>query len=161
MKKIGSAGPQNAAILDTEKSLIEKEDSRILVLDEELAQKLKFIKEGQFAQKDGATTLRLVGDVVPVDKVEVIKKVKEDLLKAYPYTATQLANEIKTTLPSVSRNTIWEVIAENGLKNNVDYAAYIFANNSRKMHYEKTGDAGYAPSIYNQRAIDYLINVLK
>lgn len=161
MKKIGRAGPQNAAILDTEKSLIEKGDSRILVLDEDLAQKLKFIKEGQFVEKDGAATLRLVGDVLPVDKIEVVKKVKEDLLKAYPYTATQLADAIKATISRVNRNVVWETIAENGLKQNSDYAAYIFPNNSRKVHYEKTGDAGSAPSIYNKKAIDFLTNVLK
>ncbi|MBW2166695.1 MAG: ATP-binding protein [Deltaproteobacteria bacterium] len=161
MKKIGSAGPQNAAILDTEKSLIEKDESRILVLDEDLAQKLKFIKEGQFVQKDGAATLRLIGDVIPVDKVEVVKKVKEDLLKAYPYTATQLADEIKTVIPSIARHVIWKAIAENGLKQNADYAVYIFPNNSRKIQYEQTGDAVSAPSIYNQMAIDFLINVLK
>lgn len=161
MKKIGHAGPQNAAILDTEKSLIEKDESRILVLDEELAQKLKFIKEGQFVEKGGASTLRLVGDVVPVDKVEVIKKVKEDLLKTYPFTATQVAKEIKTVLPSVPLNSIWAAIAENDLKYDTDYAAFVFPNNSSKQKYEETGDPGYAPSIYNQRAIDFLINVLK
>lgn len=161
MKKIGSAGPQNAAILNTEKALIEKDDSRILVLDEELANKLKFIKEGQFVQKDGTATLRLIGDVVPVDKVEVVKKVKEDLLKAYPYTAMQLADKIMASITSVARNTIWGAIAENGLKQNTDYASYVFPNNSRKIQYEQTGDAASAPSIYNEKAIDYLINVLK
>jgi len=161
MKKIGHAGPQNAAILDTEKSLIEKDESRILVLDEDLAQKLKFIKEGHFVEKDGASALRLIGDVVPVDKVEVIKKVKEDLLKTYPFTATQLAKEIQKILPNVPRNSIWATIAENDLKNNTDYAAFVFSNNSAKQKYKETGDPGYAPSIYNQRAIDFLINVLK
>ncbi len=34
--KIGKAGPDNAAILDTEKAVIEKDDSKILVLDENL-----------------------------------------------------------------------------------------------------------------------------
>ncbi len=80
MSKIAHAGPQNAAILDTEKSLIEKDDARILVLDENLASKLKFVKEGQFVNKGGAPTLKLVGDVVPVSKVEVIKRVKENLI---------------------------------------------------------------------------------
>lgn len=77
MSKIGKAGPNNAAILDTEKSIIEKDDAKILVVDEELAQKLKFIKEGEFVEKKGAAALKLVGDVVPIDKVEVIKKVKK------------------------------------------------------------------------------------
>ncbi|MFH1921047.1 MAG: ATP-binding protein [Planctomycetota bacterium] len=161
MKKIGRAGPQNAAILDTEKSLIEKDKSRILVLDEDLAEKLKFIKEGEFVRKDGAATLRLVGDVVPVDKVEVVKKVNEDLLKAYPYTATQLADAIKAAIPSVNRNAIWQAIADNGVKQNRDYAAFVFPNMSRQDRYEQTGNAGSAPSIYKQRAVDFLINVLK
>jgi len=161
MKKIGHAGPQNAAILDTEKSLIEKDEARILVLDQELADKLKFIREGQFVEKDGDATLRLVGDVIPVDKVQVIKKVREDLLKAYPYTATQLAGEIKNKLPTVSRNLIWEAIADNGLKRNSDYSAFVFSNNAHKLHYEQTGDPGFAPSIYNHKAVDFLIKVLK
>lgn len=33
MAKIGRAGPQNAAILDTERALIEKNDAKVLVLD--------------------------------------------------------------------------------------------------------------------------------
>ena len=161
MKKIGRAGPQNAAILDTERSLIEKDDSRILVLDEDLAQKLQFIKEGEFVQKGGAKTLRLIGDVVAVDKVEVTRKVKEDLLKAYPLTATQLAERVQSTLPEVKRNEIWKAIADNGLKLNPNYAAFIFPNNTRRRQYEETGDPGSAPSIYNQKAFDFLVEVLK
>lgn len=69
MSKIGKTGPQNAAILDTENSLIEKEESKIMVLDENLARKLKFIKEGQFKDKEGTATLKLIGDVVPVDRL--------------------------------------------------------------------------------------------
>jgi hypothetical protein len=161
MKKIGRAGPANAAILDTEKSLIEKDESRILVLDEDLARKLRFVKQGQFVEKDGDATLRLIGDVVPVDKVEVVQKVKEDLLKSYPYTATQVADAIKGVLPSIGRNEVWQAIADNGLKTNPDYAAFIFPNKERQDQYEKTGRAGHAPSIYNQRAVDFLINVLR
>ncbi len=153
MKKIGRAGPQNAAILDTERSLIEKDESRILVLDEDLAQKLKFVKQGKFVEKDGDATLRLVGDVVPVDKVEVVQKVKEDLLKSYPYTATQLADAIKVVLPTVGRNEVWQAISDNDLKTNPDYAAFIFPNKERQDQYERTGRAGNAPSIYNQRAV--------
>jgi Schlafen, AlbA_2 len=161
MKKIGRAGPANVAILDTAKSLIEKDDSRILVLDDDLAQKLRFTKEGEFVTKDGAATLQLVGDVVPVDKIEVVKKVKENLLKEYPLSATELANAVKMALPNVNRNAIWEAIAENGLKRNTDYAAYIFPNNTRKERYERTGEAGSAPSIYNQKAVDFLVKVFR
>lgn len=83
MSKIGRVGPQNAAILDTESGVIEKRNDQVLVIDDELTKKLSFIKEGEFSETKGAKTLKLIGDVVPVDRVEVIKKEKEHLTKSY------------------------------------------------------------------------------
>jgi trans-2-enoyl-CoA reductase len=162
MSKIGSAGPQNAAILDTEKSLIEKGSSRVLVLDDDLASKLKFIKEGEFVEKDGATALKLVGDVVPVDKVEVIKKIKEDLTSRYPLSAAELAKEVKKNTDGIGENRIWQAIKENDLKNNTDYAEYNFRNKRQKEEYLESGKLpSNTPSIYNQDAVDFLIKILK
>ena len=115
MEKIGKVGPSNAAILDTEKGVVEKDPDNILIVDDELVEKIKFIKEGAFNEKEGASTLRLVGDVVPVSKVEITKKVKEDILKRYPLSATDLANEVRKTLPNVKQNKIWEAIRDNGV----------------------------------------------
>ena len=42
VNKIGKSGPQNAAILDTEKGLIEKNSSQILVVDEELVKGIQW-----------------------------------------------------------------------------------------------------------------------
>ncbi len=162
MSKIGRAGPQNAAILDTEKSLIEIDQSKILVLDQNLANKLKFIKEGRFAEKKGGATLKLTGDVVPVDMVEVVKKIKENLLKEYPLSAMELANEIKKRLSQVSNQNVWVAIKENQLKSNTDYSAYNFRNKRQEDEYKETGVIPSAtPSIYNYKAIDFIINVLK
>lgn len=161
MAKIGRAGPQNAAILDTEKALIEKEDSSVLVLDEELAEKLKFIKEGQFIEKTGAPTLKLIGDVVPVDKVEVIKKVKENLIKLYPLSAMDLAKEIKKKIPNVYPQIVWEIIADNDLKTNPDYSAYNFRNKRQEDEYTKSGEVpSGTPSIYNENTVEFILNVL-
>ena len=136
MSKIGKAGPQNAAILDTERALIEKDDTKILVLDEDLANKLKFIKEG-FVRQKGETTLKLVGDVVPVDKIEVIRKVKENLTKHYPLSAMELYEEVKSALPSAGQNEIWQAIKDNGIKHNPDYSAYNFRNKKQEDYYNE------------------------
>ena len=161
MKKIGRAGPSNAAILDTEKSLIEN-DAKILVLDEDLAEKLKFIKEGQFSEKDGAATLRLVGDVVPVDKVDVIRKVRENLTRAYPYSALEVAAEVKKKLPDVGANQVWKAIQDNDVKNNPDYSAYNFRNKKQEDEFKKSGKLPSAtPSLYNRKAVDFLVSVLR
>ncbi len=160
--KIGKAGPQNAAILDTERALIEKDDTNILVLDEVLAKKIKFIKEGEFVEKKGATTLKLIGDIVPIDKVEVIRKVKENLTRQYPLSAIELANEVIKARPNFGNNKIWQVIKDNDLKNNPNYAAYNFRNKKQEDEFKVSGQLPTAtPSIYNQRAVEFIVRVLK
>jgi hypothetical protein len=161
MSKIGKAGPNNAAILDTEKSVIEKDDAKILVIDEELAKKLKFIKQGEFVEKKGATTLQLVGDVVPIDRVEVVKKVKESLLKEYPYAAKELIAEIKRTKPNIKESKIYTIIKDNGIKDNIDYSAYNFRNKKQEDDYRATKKvASGIPSIYNDKAIKLLTKLI-
>ncbi len=162
MSKIGTAGPQNAAILDTERALIEKGDSHVLVLDNELAGKLKFIKEGQFVEKGGSATLKLVGDVVPVDRVEVVKRVKENLTKAYPLSALELAVEVQKIYPPAKQNDIWSVITENGIKKNSDYSVYNFRNKRQEDTYKEYGILPTSvPSIYNESAVTFIVNILK
>lgn len=162
MSKIGKAGPQNAAILDTERALIEKDDTQVLVLDEELAKKIKFIKEGEFVEKKGATALKLIGDVVPIDKVEVVRKVRENLTKQYPLSAMELAAEIKKAMPNTGHNQVWKVVKETDLKRNADYAAYNFRNKKQEDQFKESGKLAVAtPSIYNQRAVDFIVSVLK
>lgn len=162
MAKIGRAGPANAAILDTEKAIIEKDDARILVLDEGLAQKLKFVKEGQFVEKGGAATLKLIGDVVPVDKVEVVKRVKENLTKTYPLAAMDLVAEVQRAIPGAKANVIWDIIRDNGMKDNPDYSAYNFRNKKQEDGYHQTGKLpSVTPSIYNQNVVDFVVKVLQ
>ena len=162
MSKIGRSGPQNAAILDTEKGMIEKDGTRILVIDDELVDKLKFIKEGEFIEGSGAETLKLVGDVIPVDKVEVVKRVKENLIRDYPLSAMELLAEVKKRLASATHNDVWQAIKENGMKDNRAYSAYNFRNKTQEDDYNRSGvmPSG-TPSIYNAKAVDFLVSVLQ
>jgi len=162
MSKIGRAGPQNAAIIDTERSIIEKDNSKILVMDEGLANKLKFIKKGNFEEKTGAPTLKLIGDVIPIDKVEVIKKIKEDLLKQYPLSAMELVAAVKSKMPSINQNVIWQIIKDNDIKNNPDYSAYNFRNKKHKDEYKEKGVVpSNTPSIYKYKTADFILSISK
>lgn len=162
MAKIRRAGPENAAILDTENGLIEKDESRVLVLDEGLASKLKFIKEGEFVEKGGATALKLIGDVVPVDHVEIVKRVKENLTKTYPLSAVELADAVKKAVPGCKQSDIWACIKDNELKEDADYSAYNFRYKKHEDEYKATGVVpNGTPSIYNNAALEFIINVLK
>lgn len=62
LERVLSLGPQRAIIGDLETGIVESDGSRI-VIDPLLLDKLKFIKEGHFSEKDGASALRLIGDI--------------------------------------------------------------------------------------------------
>jgi hypothetical protein len=162
MAKIGRAGPQNAAVLDTQRALIEKDEAKVLVLDEGLAKKIKFIREGDFSEKSGAATLKLVGDVVPIDRVEVIRMVKENLTRQYPLSAMELVEEVKKVLPYATTNHVWAIVKENKLKSDPAYSAYNFRNKRQEDVARETGVVPpQTPSIYNQAAVDFIVNVLR
>lgn len=161
MSKIAKTGAQNAAILDTEKSIIEKGEAQILVIDEGLAEKLKFIKQGEFVEKGGAPTLQLVGDVVPVERVEITNKVKANLLKEYPFSAMELVNEVKKHKPEANTNEIWRLISENHIKTNEDYSAFNFRNKRQEDDYRTHQRiASNTPNIYNGKAVDLIVRLL-
>lgn len=63
--KIADVGSGNALILDANKNLLEARGHSILI-DQKLAETLKFVKEGEFGEQVGAPTLKLVGEVLPV-----------------------------------------------------------------------------------------------
>lgn len=161
VSKIAKSGPQNAAILDVEKGLIEKNDSQILVIDDSLAREMKWIKEGHFTEKAGAPALKLIGEVQPVDTVEIIKKEKVNRLKEYPLSAKELAEAVKSKI-GVTQKDVWRTINENRIKSNPDYSIYNFRNKRQEEEYEQTGIVPKGvPSIYKVSTVDYIVQILK
>jgi hypothetical protein len=63
--KLADVGTANALILDTDKNVLDA-DGRSILIDEKLIDSIKFIKEGQFDEKVGAPTLKLIGEVSAV-----------------------------------------------------------------------------------------------
>ena len=63
--RIADIGTRHAMILDTNRNVLEDGRHSILI-DQKLAESLKFIKEGEFDEKVGAPTLKIVGEVSPV-----------------------------------------------------------------------------------------------
>jgi hypothetical protein len=63
--QIADIGTGNAMILDTNRNVLE-DGVRSILIDEKLVENIKFIKEGDFDEKLGAPTLKLVGEVAPV-----------------------------------------------------------------------------------------------
>ncbi len=69
---------------------------------------------------------------------------------------------MRTAYPAAKHNHIWDVIRENSLKTNTDYSAYNFRNKKKEDEYNESGKlANGTPSIYNEKAVNFIINVLR
>jgi len=160
VKKIGEAGPSNVGILDTTSGIIEGNGATLLI-DDELVKQIKFIREGDFSEKKGARTLKLVGSVQPIGTVEIAKVIKKRLTDEYPYSYRKLEQLLKLKHRSISSSDINSVIRENDLKSNADYAAYNFRNKDKEEEYNKSKIVPRGTnSIYNDRALEFIIKVL-
>lgn len=159
--EIGVGGPREAFILKTS-SQVEHTKNGTFVVDEELVEKLKFVKEGHFTEDTGAAALKLVGDIVPVGTLEVEKIIEEDLFKKYPLSATELAKEIVKTCNGVSTSDVWKAINENKMKHNPDYSVYNFRNKKQRSDYENGGKLPtVTSSIYSMQALSFLQSLFK
>lgn len=90
IEKIGTVGPQNIHLVDTYKGELHTEKGKIL-LDKELLDKIKFIKEGQFVDNGGAPTLRIIGEISGVADTEAFPQTD----KVYPYRAEEVQQKCK------------------------------------------------------------------
>lgn len=68
IQKIASIGPANVEMLDVYKGEIAVNERKVLI-DKDLINKIKFVREGHFVEKneEGTPTLKLVGDVEGID----------------------------------------------------------------------------------------------
>jgi hypothetical protein len=69
IQQISTIGPKNVHLLDTYKGEISVGDGKILI-DKKVLDKIKFVKEGKFVEKDGAPTLKLVGHISGIVNTE-------------------------------------------------------------------------------------------
>jgi hypothetical protein len=72
-------GPQRSMVADLEAGTL-GDGKTAIHIDASLIEKLNFIKEGQFDEIEGAPTLRLIGEVQPVD-AQAVMKTKLGLLR--------------------------------------------------------------------------------
>lgn len=68
VERLLALGPSKALVTNLTDGTLEDGKHKI-VISADLVEKIKFVKEGDFSQKDGAPTLKLVGDVTALDKI--------------------------------------------------------------------------------------------
>lgn len=134
IQSIASIGPQAVQILDTFRGEMQLGGAKVLI-DKSLASKLNVVKEGQFSEKEGAPTLRLIGDLEGlVDNDHVVLTET-----SYPHTQTSILKKL-TIGKYEFQAAVWKL----GLKGNP------------KHHMEiKTGEKG-AVQKYTEQTVSLL-----
>lgn len=85
VEKILALGPNKAMVADLQSGVLTDGKGPILI-DESLLDKINFIKEGKFSESDGGPTLRLIGDVQPMESAIILKKgflTAEDIIRDF------------------------------------------------------------------------------
>lgn len=71
IEELVKAGASNAAVFDLSARTLQGPSGEKMLVSEELVEKISFIREGEFTEVEGAPTLRLVGDVVPTNTINL------------------------------------------------------------------------------------------
>jgi hypothetical protein len=103
IQKIAQLGPQNVSLFDTYKGEISVGNGKIL-LDKSILNKISFIKEGQFVEKEGSPTLRLIGNIEGL--VDTNVTIESD--KLYPLLTKDLQNRLSLNSREVQA-IIWKL----------------------------------------------------
>jgi len=149
MLKIGRIGPENAAVMDTVGGVIEGKYSSILI-DEDLIQKLKFIQEGKFVEKDGEPTLKLIGNIESINVIAEKEKIVHD--DPYIFRPGQVSEKVQPYINNIFRTQpehlqCWRYFKVRESKDNF---------NSKYCDYKPA----YNTFTYSQEWIDFLIQEL-
>jgi hypothetical protein len=163
IQNIARIGPQNIAIVDTLRGEIEGKGNQKLLIDTKLLKDIKFVQEGKFVDKDGAPTLKLVGTITPIEKVEVEVIKNADKLKIYTLTATDLYNAVKAECPAIRQTKeYYKIIADHKIKDKKELSDFVFRSNKQQEQYEKFGilQKGIT-SVYKPEAVDFIVEIYK
>jgi len=124
IEKIGQVGPQNIHLIDTFNGEIDTGKGKILI-DESIVDKLKFIREGQFSEVEGAPTLKLIGDVSGI--VDATNVPRTDVL--YPYRFGNLKERFK-----FNNHQFQAILWKLDVKGNARYHTEITTGKSTSTH---------------------------
>ncbi|OSQ44769.1 helix-turn-helix domain-containing protein [Thalassospira sp. MCCC 1A01428] len=148
-------GIENSAIMDLKTGTVEGKSGNFY-LDEKLLPQISFIKEGEFKETSGKPTLKLIGEVKNMETIE--KKITEDTLKMYPFSWTDLSNEVHKKFPEIKNKDLNKKISETRIKHDKRYSTYIFINKKSEQKYKETGILPKSiTSVYNNDALELLI----
>lgn len=149
-------GIENAAVMNLVTGEIDGKAGSFLI-DAALLPRISFVKDGEFVERSGAPTLKLIGEVAPTKPTVVAIK---EALEGYPLTYSELFRRVKKAT-GAKQGAMDAIIKAKKMKANKAYSHYGFRNNADRLRYEATGGVKRgAASNYNEAAVQFLLQEL-
>ncbi|MBA4744080.1 MAG: ATP-binding protein [Muricauda sp.] len=125
MNNVATIGVENIGLLNVMNGELIGSKNKLLI-PEELLKKVSFINEGKFVEKDGAPTLKLIGDVQPIDSNKIVQLVEN---KYHIITHFELFNSFfEQKLDSDSASEFFRKVVH---ENTVYYPIYFYIEQSK------------------------------
>lgn len=150
-------GIENAAILDLASGEVEGKAGSFLI-SKEILPELSFIKEGEFSEKVGAPTLKLIGNLESA-KATRVHLVPEDVMRLYNLDYADVFHAVKSKIANVKQGDINEIIKVDGIKVNNNFAHPIFTSEEKQRNFNNTGTLPMGVKVrYNDRAVEHIVS---
>lgn len=127
-------GVENAAILSMEDGVVTAAGGTV-VIDENIMNDIKFIKEGEFDEVKGAPTIRVVGNVNTDGSARIIEKVVDPDIK-YPLTIKEVGKQLGFTPEGSAAPNALALVRVFGLQTNEYMHIFNIGNGYKKYSKE-------------------------
>ncbi len=114
IQQISMIGPKNVHLLDTFKGEISVGDGKILI-EKDILDKIKFVKEGHFVETEGAPALKLIGNISGV--LESGNSISPDIL--YPLFTKDLQDRLNLNSHDI-QCVLWKLNIKGNKKYHLD-----------------------------------------
>lgn len=119
IQSIAKIGPQNIALIDVYRGNIENSQNKQIIIDKDLLKDIKFIQEGKFVEKEGAPTLRLMGNIEGMEGIQTL--VPDFNLNKDFFTTKELGEKLNLLTDKGSTNYLTAVIWKYNIQENSQY----------------------------------------
>ncbi len=136
IEQIAQIGPQNISYIDLIRGEIPRKNGQNIVIDKSLLSSLKYVKEYESVEKEGAEALKIIGEIKGMETVAPNFNLSKDF-----YTAKELGLKLNWLTEKGSVHYVSELIKVHGFKEKPEYCQHkknIFYYTPKTLeHFEK------------------------
>lgn len=119
IEQIAQIGPQNISYIDLIRGEIPRKNGQNIVIDKSLLSSLKYVKEYESVEKEGAEALKIIGEIQGMETVAPNFNLSKDF-----YTTKELGEKLNWLTEKGSVHFVSEMIKFHGYKKKPEYCQH-------------------------------------